>query len=617
MQKEGDGVGDEIVIVRRGFRLRADRDLGRFWLDAGSFSQEFRVEIGIDSLTAFDRTVEVEWVGSESRGDHDRLNWFSTSTLWTKRLHVDVYGGHVEVHAEVFGTGEVDSIRYFDVIPDAGFEPHFALTKHFNDKGQTDAREHSLGSLVAFRTVFCPEPNSHSRQYLRAYEYAQISVNADLDVFGGNFIANPGPLCFAVAADPGREWLGLGLAVPPGEYHFSEYEYLGGQDFGLRLNCWGARAVKDQVNTPRIVLVPASSATDAVGRYVEVLRASGLVTRPERQHVSWWEQPIVCGWGHQCYQADLFRIRSSPERPPDNAAYTLSTQATYRDILEHLDAQAIPWGTVVIDARWFLAGGLKNVDKGRWPDLRGFIDAQHRRGRRVLLWWGPWDPEGVPAEECVRYLPGQSAGRQNRPGRLAKFGAPTPGKKLAIDITLPQVRDRIRDQVRLLLGPSGFDADGLKIDHVSAVPGIYGMAFPEGSGRLFGIEAVHSCLSLLYETAKQVKPDALLIGQSPNPYLAGVQDMLRLGDIYARRAESVAEEMSFRAAMVRAVDPDWLIDTDGWPMPSLAALREYVDLQPSLGVPSLYYATHLDTTGEALIVDDYARIRKAWSNGGA
>jgi hypothetical protein len=184
-----------------------------------------------------------------------------------------------------------------------------------------------------------------------------------------------------------------------------------------------------------------------------------------------------------------------------------------------------------------------------------------------------------------------------------------------VDITLPAVRERIRDQVRLLLSPSGFDADGLKIDHVSAAPGVYGMDFPEESGRLFGIEAVRSCLHLLYETAKQVKPDALIIGQSPDPYLADVQDMLRLGDVYSVRADSVTEEMTFRAAMVRQVDPAWLIDTDGWPMPSLAALREYIDTQPTLGVPSLYYATHLDTTGEALTKDDYARIRRVWSAG--
>lgn len=116
-----------------------------------------------------------------------------------------------------------------------------------------------------------------------------------------------------------------------------------------------------------------------------------------------------------------------------------------------------------------------------------------------------------------------------------------------------------------------------------------------------------------YETVKEVKPDALVIGQSPNPYFAGAQDMLRLGDIYTHHAESVAEEMSFRAAMARIANPSWLIDTDGWPMPSLVALREYVDLQPAIGVPSLYYVSHLDTTGQALTPDDYARIRRAWT----
>ena len=89
--------------------------------------------------------------------------------------------------------------------------------------------------------------------------------------------------------------------------------------------------------------------------------------------------------------------------------------------------------------------------------------------------------------------------------------------------------------------------------------------------------------------------------------------MLRLGDIYTHRPDSVVPEMTFRAEMARIADPDWLVDTDGWPIPSLTAFREYVDVQPTLGVPSLYYATHLDTTGEPLTPDDYARIRKAWS----
>lgn len=604
---------EEIVIARPGFRVRVAPDSARFFVDTGAFTQEFRADIGVDSLAAFDRTVNVTWQGSRHRTDHERITWAVTSTLWRKALHLDVYQGHAEFHAEVTGNGDVDSIRYFDTIHDAGHVPHFALTKHFNDKGQTDAREYSSGSPIAFTDVFCPEPNSHSRQVTPPYEYAQVSANADLDMRGGNFIANPGPLCFAIGSALAQQWLGLGLAVRPGEHLFSEYEYLGGKDFALRLNSWGARSVRGQMTTPRVILVPAPDAHAVIGKYAEILVASGLATRPRRSPEPWWERPIVCGWGHQSWQGDLFRIRSSPERPPDNAVYTLCTQATYRDIVEHLDHQGVPWGTLVIDARWYQAGGLKNVDIGRWPDLRGFIDAQHRQGRKVLLWWGPWDPEGTPEAECIRYQPGPGASRDNRPGRMAKFGTPQPGRKLTIDITLPQVRQRIRDQVRLLLSPSGFDADGLKLDHVSAAPGVYGMAFPEGSGRLFGIEAIRSYLALLYEAVKEAKPDALVVGQSPTPYLADVQDMLRLGDIYSVRADSVAEEMAFRAGMTHQVDPHWPIDTDGWPLPSLTAMREYIDAQPALGVPSLYYVTHLDTTGEALTPDDYARIRRAWS----
>lgn len=602
-------------IVRRSLRIRYDSTRPWVWLDLPTFTQPLRMEANVDSLDCLDRSVSVTWDGAGRQDGCERLSWTAKSTLWNKRYHLDVCSDHAEFHGEIYGSGDVDALRFFDTIPNAGFLPHHALTKHFNDKGETTARDYAVGSPAVFRKVFCPEPNSYARQEFNFYEDAQVSVNADLDYCGGNFVANPGLLCFCVAAQPDREWLALGLAADPGEYLFSEYQYHGGDGFALNLNSWGARHVEGGFRTPRLVMVPGPTAEQALTRYVEVLHESGSVHRPTREQPNWWSRPIVCGWGHQCYQADLFRIRSTAERPPDNAAYMLSTQPNYRELVERLDAYDIPWGTLVIDARWFLAGGLKNVDVGRWPDLRGFIDAQHRRGGRVLLWWGPWAPEGIPAEQCVRYLPGDPPSRQNRPGRLAKFGVPASGTKLAVDITLPVVRERIREQVRRLLGsgPDGFDADGFKIDHLSAAPGIYGMAFPRESGRLFGIEAARACLALLYETAKDVKPDALLIGQSPNPYLADVQDMLRLGDIYTHQPDSVVPEMTFRAAMARVADPEWLIDTDGWPMPSLAAFREYVNAQTGLGVPSLYYATHLDTTGEAFTAEDYARIRRSWA----
>lgn len=609
-------VNGETVFERTHYRVRlGQRGEPWFWLDLATFTQPLRLAASVDTLTAFDRDLSLFDYIIEQHGLFERIMWRCQSALWDKTYYLDLYASHVEFYAAVSGTGQVDAIRYFEAITDVEFVEHFALTKHFNDRGHTSAREYSRASPAAFDVVFCPEPNSYARQQFHAHEYAQISVNADLDYCGGNFIANPGILAFAVSAAPEREWLAMGLAVRPGEYLFSEFEYLGGHEFGLRVNSWGARSIAGRMETPRVVLVCGNTAERALEAYIDRITERGWVRRAQKQRIGWWERPIVCGWGHQCYQADLFRVRSPEERGPDNAAYTLSTQANYRDIVDRLDEHQVPWGTLVIDARWFLAGGLKDLDVGRWPDLRGFIDQLHQRDKRVLLWWSIWDTDGLPADECIRYEPAGQPTRQNRSGRLSKFGVPQLGKKLAIDVTLPQVRDRIRQQVRTALGNSSdcLNADGFKIDQVAGAPGLYGMAFPLGSTKLFGIEAAKEIHRLLYECAKDVKYDSLVIGQSPNPYFSEILDMVRLGDIYTHNQHSVIDEMEFRARMVRIADPTWLIDTDGWPMPSLSALREYVSRQPELGVPSLYYVTHLDTTGESIDTEVFATIRSAWA----
>lgn len=58
-------VAGELVIDRPAFRVRADPAGARFWVDLGSFTQELRADIGVDSLAAFDQTAEVTWQGSE------------------------------------------------------------------------------------------------------------------------------------------------------------------------------------------------------------------------------------------------------------------------------------------------------------------------------------------------------------------------------------------------------------------------------------------------------------------------------------------------------------------------------------------------------------------------
>jgi hypothetical protein len=73
------------------------------------------------------------------------------------------------------------------------------------------------------------------------------------------------------------------------------------------------------------------------------------------------------------------------------------------------------------------------------------------------------------------------------------------------------------------------------------------------------------------------------------------------------------EQTEFRADVVRAAVPELPIDTDDWRVPDKRAWREYLERKRSIGVPSVYYADHIDATGEALDDDDYAALARVFS----
>jgi hypothetical protein len=301
-------------------------------------------------------------------------------------------------------------------------------------------------------------------------------------------------------------------------------------------------------------------------------RSSSQQPRPD-----WWQTPIFCGWGEQCYLA-----ASQGGRAPDYAR-----QDVYEDFLETLEARDVIPGIVVLDDKWQSTYGENRADETKWPDLRGFIAGQHARGRRVLLWLKAWDPEGLPLEECI-------TNASDLP--------------IACDPSTPAYEHRLRAAVRRMISAEGYDADGFKIDFTARIPAGPGLNI---HGDTWGLELMRLYLKILHSEAKRMKPDALIMTHTPHPYLEDVVDMIRLNDINSSR--DINESMAHRARVAAIACPNLSIDTDDWPMPDKAAWRKYTRLQPQLGVPSLYYATHIDSTGEALDADDYALIRETWA----
>src|SRR5690606_26863520 len=124
-------------------------------------------------------------------------------------------------------------------------------------------------------------------------------------------------------------------------------------------------------------------------------------------------------------------------------------QEHYDTFLSILQKEDVSPGTIVLDDKWQATYGNNEVDTTKWPDLPAFVRRQHGHGRRVLLWLKAWDPDGIAVEECM----------------LNAAGMP-----IAVDPGNPAFQHRLRNSVRRMLSPEGYDADGFKIDFTARIP---------------------------------------------------------------------------------------------------------------------------------------------------
>jgi hypothetical protein len=485
------------------------------------------------------------------------------STIWEHAwLELRCLEASVEVRACVRGRGALTDVRMLggrSLVPGAPLG--------------------LLHSGTPLRTLFSPTPEDGLPPVRRLSEGAVAGVVGDGEPGRARWLFTPAPLYLALRDDarPG-EWLDLGLPAPVGDLRFPELALdARGNGFSLRFDYEGHTAVDGEFRTPALVLTPGVPDPFAgLRRHRSDLVERGFAPPPmPRERPAWWSEPIFCGWGQQCHL----------ERAAGGLARDHSTQANYDRFLARLADHGVEPRTVVLDDKWQATYGGNEPDTGKWPDLKGWIAARHARGQHVLLWWKAWDPEGLPPELCV-----------SAPG----------GEPVALDPAAPAAREELRRIVGRMLSPDGLDADGLKIDFTARTPTGRALSAHGGS---WGIALLHELLAVVYAAAKEAKPDALVITHAPHPGFADVTDMIRLNDTVG--SEPVLEQMRFRADVVRAACPELAIDSDDWPMPDKRSWREFLEAKPEIGVPSLYFSSHVDS-GEELDEDDYAAIRRVW-----
>jgi hypothetical protein len=540
--------------------------------DGGSWGR-LRLLASVDTLAGPDETVRVEAIEVERHEEGVRLTVTCVSSRWDARTQVVEFGpDRIAFGATVRGHGDITTVRLL---------------------GGARLPQGVLPSGAAHHTVFSPNPDHPWRVARPAVEPAVISVNGEGGEPGvGRWLFTPAPTCFGLsrerAADdrrlPDGPWLMLGLAARRRTFVEFGYDPVPG-GFSLRCEYEGHTAAGGTFTTPSaLLLFGAPDPYEGLRAYRAELAVRGLAPpvepRPAPGHRL---QPIFCGWGAQCAIA---------ERPAE--APGLSRQDLYEGFLDSLAGHGLVPGTVVVDDKWQERYATCRPDTGKWPDLAKFVADRHAQDQRVLLWWKAWDPEGAPADACVR---------------------DPEGTPLAIDPESPRGRAVIEDAIGHMLGD--LDADGLKIDFIGRTPS--GAALRH-AGPSWGFDLLHELLAVAYRAAKRAKPGALIVTHTPDPAFLDVTDMIRLNDVlhtdhpeglFPPSETAVVEQMTYRARVVRAACPELLVDTDGWRLPGPRDLAAYAEAAPTLGVPALYYADRMEAG--PVDPDTWAAVAAAWA----
>lgn len=516
----------------------------------------------IHSLNSRDDTTEIGQWTAEEHLDQVVFSLEVSSSAWkSKLIRLRCLPTHFHYEVEVSGEGQIAEAQYFG----GYYSAQIRWGSGFFWSGQR------------FRQGFNPEPTCDEIYTFPAESNSIINMTGVPLPGRGDWFFTPPPFFFAAETTLG--WMGMGIEARPGENRFTEYQYHGNRmAFFLSLSYEGYTNVRGKYCLPAIGFQFGPDPYTLLAGHVHHLRNARLVPIPTRTaHPAWWSEPIFCGWGAQCY---LSKIGGG--KAPDYA-----TQASYEAFLHTLVDHGIHPGTVVLDDKWQETYGENAVDPARWPDLPGFIHERHAQGQHVLLWIKAWAPEGLPIEECITNASGLPA---------------------AIDPTNPAFEQRLRASVWRMLSKEGYNADGFKIDFSARIPSGPGFHM---HGDVWGLELMRLYFSIIRDEARKVKPDALIITHTPHPYLADLVDAIRLNDI--NTGHDVCRQMTHRARVAAIACPESLIDMDNWPIPNKEAWQQYLDQRPFLGIPALYFASHIDSTGQPLTEVDYERIRSTWA----
>lgn len=615
----------------------------------GNIGADFYVASGCDRDGYIDELISLKEPLINQEKDSIKIYFTGKTTLWNKTEYIFFcYPDKILYGYKVYGTGKLDNARFFEgfIRDDPRFNKYFY--PYFCGPGRhmayhRPAKEFITSSTPHFEKVYSFSINSADKRVFNYYEDISTRLNSDRHYFGGDWLASPPPFLYLIGRRDMKNWLSMGLVVPPKQNNFLDYQYKGGEGFGLNIEYSGYTNINGEWESPKILFQQYSSDVySALEGYVDYLAKNNYIHSNKRQNTpSWWKKPIFGGWGEQVYYSNRWSNYFSRKYNDwsEDDTFKYCTQAFYEEVLSKLEKKGIVPTILIVDNRWFDNDHHLDVDKELWPDFKGFIKRAHKKNQKVILWVSPFsygrsaNGKEIPIEHHLIFDDNESftyeidtdafyksINKDEKKAKLKKaFILPIttltdPNWRFFPDVENPDYEKHLREKIDYLLSPHGLDADGFEFDYTHFVPRYRGyIPARERKNILWGVEILHKMISIYYDQSKKTKDDALIISHTFNPYFDDVIDMLRLQDIYTDY-KSIIPQMKHRAKIAKIVCPGCEIHTDQHPMPSLEAWREYTQFQPFIGNPCLYYVTGIETTKENFTDEDWEMLRKVWKD---
>ncbi|MGE4490611.1 MAG: alpha-galactosidase, partial [Kiritimatiellales bacterium] len=361
----------------------------------------------------------------------------------------------------------------------------------------------------------------------------------------------------------------------------------------------------EQLESPRFMI---ALTTDEIGSggnkmlqtYTDILVREKLIEPKKTSDMpAWWFSPIWCSWGDQHTHLDSADVVSTAftQNMRKQAADAICPAFIDR-VVDRIVEHELPVRTLLIDDRWYTHWGDMEADPNKFPDFRGYIDSLHAKGFKVMAWASIWraSPESRLYKEHPEWFLVHHYDRDRHNADDTDIAA--------FDFSNPDAADAFLDELltRLLSDKPGcYNLDGIKFDWPFLIPHNYAYADRRWVGKE---NTTYRTQKMIYDKAKQVKKDALIIGVTPHPFFQDAHDIIRTYDVSTYDIRVHME----RADYIKALCPGMPVAMDEHVF--YQNFFRYMEEGSKKGIPMIYNLLRFNGDGHAYTNEDYQKLKE-------